>query len=53
MFDCRTQSNLIVRLSSINETFDLVRVVTSGTCYSLISCIEMKITRRDPLVNVM
>ena len=29
MLDCRTQSNPIVRLSSINETFDLVRVVSS------------------------
>ena len=30
VFDCRTQSNPIVWLSSTNETFDLVRVVSSG-----------------------
>ena len=32
VFDCRTQSNSIVRLSSIefDETFGLVRLVSSG-----------------------
>ena len=31
MFDCQTQLNPIVRLSSINKMFYLVLVVTSGT----------------------
>ena len=31
MFDCQTQLNPIVQLSSINEMFYLVLVVTSGT----------------------